>query len=57
MNASQVEDLKPAASLLTGPKRRAFEAAMAIKYCQGNAAPAEQVFGWSRETVTLNLNN
>lgn len=56
LNASQVEDLKLAASLLTGPKRRAFEAAMAIKYCQGNARKAEQVFGWSRETVTLGLN-
>lgn len=56
LSAGQVEDLKLAASLLTGPKRRAFEAAMATKYCQGNARQAEQVFGWSRETVTLGLN-
>lgn len=55
LSVSQVEDLKLAASLLTGPKRRAFEAAMATKYCQGNARQAEQIFGWSRDTVTLGL--
>ena len=56
LSASQVEDLKLAASLLTGPKRRAFEAAMARKYFQGNARQTESVMGWSRHTIELGLN-
>lgn len=53
--ASQVEDLRLAASPLSGPTRRAFQAEMALKYCQGNARLAERVFGWGRQTVALGL--
>ncbi|HEY9839722.1 MAG: transposase [Candidatus Sericytochromatia bacterium] len=56
MSQSQIEDLKLAASLLKGAQRRAFEAAMALKYCQGNARQTELVFGWGRHTVELGLN-
>jgi hypothetical protein len=55
LNASQIEDLKLASSKMLGSDRRAFLAAMALKYCEGNARQAEQVFGWGRETVQLGL--
>ena len=41
---------------MTGAERRAFQAAMTLKYCQGNARLAERLFGWGRETVQLGLN-
>jgi hypothetical protein len=44
-----------ASSKMSGADRRAFQAAMTLKYCQGNARLAERVFGWGRETVQLGL--
>ena len=41
---------------MSGADRRDFQAAMTLKYCQGNARLAERVFGWGRETVELGLN-
>ena len=41
---------------MSGAERRAFQAAMTLKYCQGNPRLAERVFGWGRETVQLGLN-
>ncbi len=55
LDVSHIDDLKQAASQMLGAKRRSFEAAMALKYCQGNARQAESVFGWSRHTVELGL--
>jgi hypothetical protein len=55
LDASHTEDLKLAASQMLGAKRRAFQAAMALKYCGGNARQAEATFGWSRQTVVLGL--
>ncbi len=55
LDASHVEDLKLAASKLLGSQRRSFQAAMTVKYCQGNPRQAELVFGWSRHTVALGL--
>ena len=55
LDASHIEDLKLAASKLLGSQRRSFQAAMAVKYCQGNPRHAEEVFGWSRHTVALGL--
>lgn len=52
---SQIADLRLAASKLTGPKRRAFEAEMTVKYCGGNPLMAEAIFGWGRQTVALGL--
>lgn len=40
---------------MLGPERRAFQAAMTLKYCAGSARRAEVVFGWSREAVELGL--
>jgi hypothetical protein len=44
-----------AARLLTGAKRRAFQAECAASFCEGNARRAETIFGWRRETVNLGL--
>jgi len=55
LHASQIEDLRLASSMLSGAERRSFQAAMALKYCEGNARQAERVFGWGRETVQLGL--
>lgn len=38
-----------------GAERRAFQAEMTLKYCEGNARLAESVFGWGRETVAVGL--
>lgn len=55
LTPSQIADLRLAASKLSGPKRRSFEAAMTLKYCEGNPLMAEAVFGWGRQTVALGL--
>jgi hypothetical protein len=55
LSSSQIADLRLAASHMTGPTRRAFEAEMTLKYCGGNPLMAEAVFGWGRQTVTLGL--
>jgi len=52
---SQIADLRLAASPMTGPTRRAFEAEMTLKYCGGNPLMAEAIFGWGRQTVALGL--
>jgi hypothetical protein len=48
--------LKSAARLLTGHRRRQFQAEMALKYCQGSARKTEKVFGWGRDAVHTGLN-
>lgn len=55
LSLSQIEDLRLAASKLSGAKRRSFQAEMTLKYCQGRARLAESVLGWGRETVELGL--
>jgi hypothetical protein len=51
-----LEDIKSAAKLLTGFKRRQFQAEMAVKYCNGSARQAETNFGWGRAAVDTGLN-
>src|SRR5499433_806131 len=55
LSASQIADLRLAASKMTGPPRRAFQAEMTLKYCQANPLQAETIFGWGRHTVALGL--
>ena len=55
LSASQIADLRLAASKMTGPERRSFEAEMTLKYCEGNPLMAAAVFGWGRQTVALGL--
>ena len=38
LTPSQIADLRLAASKLTGPARRSFEAEMTSKYCEGNSS-------------------
>ena len=45
-----------AAALLTGHKRRRFQAEMANTYCDGSARHAETTFGWGRDAVETGLN-
>ncbi len=55
LSPSQIAALRLAASQMSGPKRRALEAEMAVKYCGGNPLLAEILFGWGRQTVALGL--
>jgi Rhodopirellula transposase DDE domain len=55
LSPSQIADLRLAAAKMTGPKRRAFQAEMALKYCRGNPLLAEIIFGWGRRTVDVGL--
>ena len=55
LRPSQIADLRLAASKMIGPKRRAFEAEMTVKYCGGNPLLAETIFGWGRRTVAVGL--
>ncbi len=55
LRASQIADVRLAASKMTGPTRRAFQAEMPLKYCQGNPLQAETSLGWGRPTVALGL--
>ena len=53
---SVVETICLAGRKMRGFARRQFQAEMAVKYCQGSARRAEQVFGWGREAVNTGLN-
>jgi hypothetical protein len=55
LRPSQIADLRLAASNMTGPTRRAFQAEMTVKYCGGNPLLAETIFGWGRHTVEVGL--
>ena len=55
LSSSQIEDLRLAATQMTGAGRRAFQAEMTLKYCHGSARFAETLLGWSREAVEVGL--
>src|SRR5215510_11416192 len=55
LSPSQIADLRLAASKMTGANRRAFEAEMTVKYCEGTPLLAETTFGWGRHTVAVGL--
>lgn len=55
LSASQIEDLRLAASKMNLVSRRRFQAEMTLKYCNGNARQAEYQFGWGRATIELGL--
>ena len=56
LSAQHIATIKDAAKKLTGSKRRAFQAQVAIDYLDARPRLAERVFGWDRATVTLGLN-
>lgn len=51
-----IRTIRDAARKLTGPKRRQFQAQVALDYFGGSARKAQTVFGWSGKTVALGLN-
>jgi hypothetical protein len=51
-----IQTIQSAAKLLTGYRRRRFQAETAIKYCNGSAREAETAFGWGRAAVNTGLN-
>lgn len=53
--SQQIADLRLAASHMTGATRRAFQAEMTRKYCDGNARRAEDIFGWGRHNIAVGL--
>lgn len=55
LSASQIQDLRLAAAKMTGAARRAFQAEMTLKYCDGSARFAETRLGWSRDAVEVGL--
>jgi Rhodopirellula transposase DDE domain len=55
LSRTQIEELHRASSKMTGARRRAFQAEIALKYCNGSPRLTESVFGWSRSTVETGL--
>lgn len=55
LDEGHITDLKLAAAKMLGAPRRAFEAEMVLKYCEGHAGRGERLFGWSRHTIELGL--
>lgn len=56
LTRKHINTIKDAAKKLAGAKRRAFQAQVALDYLNGNVRRAEEIFGWSRQTVILGLN-
>ena len=50
-----ISTIQSAARLLTGHRRRRFQAEMTVKYCNGSARRAETTFGWGRAAVDTGL--
>jgi hypothetical protein len=55
LTPSPMQDLRLAASKMTGAARRAFQAEMALQYGHSSARLAETICGWSREAVAVGL--
>jgi hypothetical protein len=53
LTPSPIAAVRLATSTLTGGKRRAFAAEMALQYGAGTPLQAAALFGWSRRTVAL----
>ena len=51
-----IQTIQSTAKLLTGHKRRRFQAETALKYSNGSARQAEMVYGWERDAVHTGLN-
>jgi len=56
LSKQHIATIKDAAKKLTGAKRRAFQAQVAIDYLNSKPYLAEKTFGWDRKTVALGLN-
>ena len=56
LSEQHIATIKDAAKKLTGAKRRAFQAQVAMDYMNSKPHLAEKTFGWDRKTVALGLN-
>jgi hypothetical protein len=56
LSEQPIATIKDAAKKLTGAKRRAFQAQVAIDYVNSKPYLDERIFGWDRKTVALGLN-
>ena len=56
LSEQHITTIKDAAKKLTGAKRRAFQAQVAMDYTNSKAYLAEKTFGWDRKAVALGLN-
>lgn len=55
LEAKVKSTFRDAACKLTGPKKRAFMAGVAVDYFEGSARKTERVLGWNRHSVQLGL--
>ena len=55
LSEQHIATIKDASKKLTGPKRRAFQAQVAIDYLKSKPRLTERIFGWDRNTVELGL--
>lgn len=55
LSQQHIATIKDAATKLTGTKRRAFQAQVAIDYLNSSPRMAERTFGWDRNAVKLGL--
>jgi len=55
ISEEQIKDIRLAAKQMNGAKKRAFQAEMVLKYCQGQARRGEAIFGWARNTIKTGL--
>lgn len=55
LTEATVETIRSAAKLLTGHRRRRFQAQVALRYCGGSPRKAETTFGWGRDAVNTGL--
>ena len=56
LSDQHINTIKDAAKKLTGDKKRAFQAQVAIDYLDSRPRLAETLFGWDRNAVALGLN-
>lgn len=56
LSEQHINTIKDAAKKLTGDKKRAFQAQVAIDYLDSRPRLAETTFGWDRNAVALGLN-
>jgi len=55
LSKQHIATIKDAATKLTGPKRREFQAKVTVDYLDSRPRLAERTFGWARKTVALGL--
>jgi hypothetical protein len=54
-DSKTIDTINHAASLLSGPDRRAFQAQVTLDHCNGNTSHAKTLFGWDPLTVRRGL--